>query len=344
MPRSPLALAALATVAIPGLDAFDVRRPRDAGSDVDTAVVIDATRHRWIVRAPVSPAAGAALEAEVGLLELLAAHVDAGALPFGVPRVAGFAHLPEGGRAVVHAELPGRPLRLETLPPGPGLAASLGRALAALHELPTSVVENAGLPAYDAEAYRQRRMAEVDEAARTGHVPVRLLRRWEAALENVAVWRFRPTVVHGDLTVENVLVADGGVSAILGWGETKVADPADDLAWLMVAAPHDAAESVMEAYQLRRTELLDPHLTERAYLAGELALARWLLYGVRSNDDEIVADAVQMLDDLDASSASDDADDTADADEGDGPELVRASAFERHAGEDVPRFSFRDTF
>jgi len=56
----------------------------------------------------------------------------------------------------------------------------------------------------------------------------------------------------------------------------------------------------MEAYQLGRTELTDVHLTERALLAGELALARWLLYGVRSDDADIIADAVQMLEELDA--------------------------------------------
>ena len=303
MPRSPLALAALATVAVPGLDAFDVRRPHDPGTDVDTAIVIDANRQRWIVRAPVNASAGAALEAEAGLLGALVDPVDAGLLPFAVPRIAGFAHLPEGGRAVVHPELPGAPLRLENLRPGPGLAASLGRAIASLHELPTSIVEDAGLPVYDAEAYRERRMAEVDEAARTGKVPARLLRRWESALEDVAVWRFRPTVVHGDLTVENVLTKEGAISGVIGWGETKVADPADDLAWLMVAAPHDAVESVLEGYQLRRTELLDPHLTDRAYLAGELALARWLLYGVRSNNQAVIADAIEMLRDLDDSTA-----------------------------------------
>ena len=37
-----------------------------------------------------------------------------------------------------------------------------------------------------------------------------------------------------------------------------------------------------------------------ALLAGELALARWLLYGVRSGDPAVVADAVQMLEELDA--------------------------------------------
>ena len=56
----------------------------------------------------------------------------------------------------------------------------------------------------------------------------------------------------------------------------------------------------MEAYQLRRTELTDPHLADRALLAGELALARWLLYGVRTQDAEIIDDAVAMLEELDA--------------------------------------------
>jgi aminoglycoside phosphotransferase (APT) family kinase protein len=106
-------------------------------------------------------------------------------------------------------------------------------------------------------------------------------------------------VVHGDLTASHVLVHDGDVSGILDWGEAMVADPADDLAWLLVAAPPDAVEAVLEAYLLRRTELTDPFLTERALLAGELALARWLLYGVRSGQQDVVDDAVGMLADLD---------------------------------------------
>lgn len=300
MPRSPLTLAALATVAVPGLDVVDVRRPLHGGSEFDVALVTDADHRHWVVRAPGSAAGGAELEAEVVLLGALAAQVDAGALPFDVPRPAGFAHLPEGGRAVVHRLVPGGPVRLETLTPGPGLAAALGRALGALHQLPTSLVENAGRPVYDAPAYRQRRQAEVDEAAKTGHVPAGLLRRWEEKLEDVRLWRFQPTVVHGDLTASHVLVEDGDVTGILDWGDAMVADPADDLAWLLVAAPADAVDSILEAYLLRRTELTDPFLTERALLAGELALARWLLYGVRSGQQDVVDDAVGMLTDLDA--------------------------------------------
>lgn len=298
MTRSSLALAALATAALPGLDAREVRPSALSGGDVDVAVVTDAELRRWVVRCPTNAAAGAALEAELALLAALEPHVDAGALPFEVPRTAGSVELPEGGRAIVHPALRGSEIRLDTLTGGPGLAAALGRAIAAIHELPTSTVENAGLPVYEAPAYRERRLSELDEAARTGKVPTVLLRRWEAKLEDVALWRFRPTVVHGDLTASHVLTDGHLVTGVLSWGEAKVADPADDLAWVLVAAPSDAVDSITEAYQLRRTELKDPHLVERALLAGELALARWLLYGVRTKQDDVVADAVQMLEDL----------------------------------------------
>lgn len=295
MARSPLVLAALSTVAVPDLDAVDVRRSSHPGMGMDAAVVIDAEGVRWVVRAPQDAVAGAALESELALLEGLAGHADAGELPFDVPRVAGAVELPEGGRAVVHRQLPGRPIRLEELGPGPGMAAALGRAIAAIHELPASLVEDAGLPVYDPDAYRRRRLAELDEAARTGHVPAFLLRRWERALEDVSLWHFQPTVVHGDLTPEHVLCSGDEPIAVLGWSDAKVADPADDLAWLLVAAPQPAVDPIIEAYHLRRTELRDPHLATRALLAGELAVAQWLLHGVRTEDHAVVEDARAML-------------------------------------------------
>ncbi|RXR27292.1 aminoglycoside phosphotransferase [Oerskovia turbata] len=298
MPRSPLNLAALATAAVPGLDVRSVR-PSEATGDDDVAIVTDSGGQEWVVRAPRTLAAGAALEAETALLDSLRHYVTTGVLSFTVPDVLGYALLPEGGRAVVHHRYGGVPLDLDTLRPGPGLAADLGRVLAAVHELPHSVVENAGLPVYTAAEYRDRRLAEVDEAAKTGRVPARLLRRWEAALEDVSLWKYQPVVVHGDLGTEQVLVARGRVVAITDWAEARVADPADDLAWLLVAAPPEAIDSIMEAYQLRRTELTDPHLTDRALLAGELALARWLLHGVRHGLQDVIDDAVDMLIDLD---------------------------------------------
>ncbi len=289
------------------MDAVDVRRASHTAPGIDAAVVIDAEGTRWVVRAPQDATAGATLEAEVALLGALAAHATAGDLPFAVPVPEGSVALPEGGRAIVSRQLGGRPLRLADLGPGPGLAAAVGRAVAALHELPTALVEDTGLPVYTAEQYRERRLSEVDEAAATGYVPSVLLRRWENALEDVAMWRFRPTVVHGDLSAEHVLCDVDAPLGILAWSEAKVADPADDLAWLLVAAPHEAIDPILEAYHLRRTELRDPYLSDRALLAGELAVARWLLHGVHVGDAAIIADAREMLVELAEQVAADDA-------------------------------------
>jgi aminoglycoside phosphotransferase (APT) family kinase protein len=269
--------------------------------DVDAAVVVDSLTRSWLVRAPRTPAAGVQLESEGRLLEGLS-----GWLPFAVPVVSGTATLPEGGRALVQRTLTGSPLELVRLSPGPGLAAALGRALAAVHDLPDRLVEDAGMPVYDAEEYRKRRLAEVDRAAATGHVPTALLARWEKALEEAGAWRFVPSVVHGDLAAENVLVERDDVAGVLEWSQARVADPADDFAWLANGADAAALESVLEAYAHARRTTPDRDLARRARLAGELSVARWLLHGTTADDKDVVNDAISMLTDLESSVAGSD--------------------------------------
>jgi len=293
--RSPLALAALACAAVRGLEPVSTQACAPHDREVDAAVVEDDLGRRWLVRAPRGAAAAARMDAEGRLLAELS-----GWLPFAAPEIAGTAPLPEGGQGVVYRMLSGRPIEPATLQPGPALTASLGRAIAAVHELPERLIENAGLPMYSAEDYRQRRLAEVDQAASTGHVPAGLLERWEKGLEEAGAWRFVPCVVHGDLGPESVLVDGDEVVAILDWGEARVADPADDLAWLVSGASEAAVESVLEAYAVARRQPPDRDLVKRARLAAELALARWLLHGVSTDDQAVVDDAVTMLHDLDA--------------------------------------------
>ncbi|PRY15125.1 phosphotransferase [Kineococcus rhizosphaerae] len=295
--RSPRVLAALATAAVRGLDVV-AAGPADAdGADFDVAVVVDDGGGRFVVRTPRRAAAAAALDTEMDLLRGLLKDLAA-PLPFAVPEVVGTLALPDGGRCVVHPELPGHPLDPGDLRPGPGLAASLGVGLAALHRVDAAVFTEAGVPVYDAEEYRRRRLSELDRAAGTGHVPPRLLTRWEALMEDVTHWRFAATPVHGDLVGEHVRTDGATLTGITGWVDAKVADPADDFAWLAVGADPDALESVLEAYAHALPEPPDPDLLLRARLAGELALARWLLLGLRIEDAEIVEDARRMLDEL----------------------------------------------
>lgn len=278
-----------------GLEPVTVRaQPGHPKDELDVAVVVDDLDREWVVRCPRTAAAGARLEAEDRLLAALT-----GWLPYGVPQVAGSAPLPEGGRAVVHRTLAGAPVDPRALTPDSPLTTAIGRALASLHDVPASLVEDVGLPVYSADEYRLRRLAEVDRAATSGHVPSTLLTRWEHALEEVGAWRFVPCVIHADLARENVLVNDDRVGGVLEWAETRVADPADDFAWLASGCSPRTLVTLVETYGASRRGGPDGDLVRRAKLAAELAVVRWLLHGVSSDDSAIVDDAVTMLADLD---------------------------------------------
>jgi len=242
------------------------------------------------------------MDVSVSLLGLLSRR-----LPFSVPAPKGFVNLSEGSRAVVYPFIVGRPLDFSHLPPGPGIAAELGRALAALHNIDLALCEEAGLTSYDPDTYRTRRLSDLDRAAATGHVPARLLARWERSLEDVSLWRFAPTPTHGDLNGDEVLAVfndesdatSGRVRGLTGWENAKVADPADDFATLVTQAPPPAFDSVLEAYAHARVDRPDKHLERRARLAGELKLVTDLLTAVgagRQSDIEACSERLRRLD------------------------------------------------
>ena len=299
--RKPAFLAALASSAVPGLDPVSVQAAvTEPGHYHEVAFVTDSQHRRWVVRAPLTSAAGAQMDTSVALLHLLGRR-----LPFSVPAPRGFVAVPEG-RAVVYPYLSGRPVDFGSLPAGPGLAAEVGRAIAALHNVDRAVFDEAGLPIYDAEEIRTRRLDDLDRAAATGHVPTGLLSRWERALEEVSFWRFAPTPVHGGLTGGRVLVAfegddasSGRVRAITGWDNAKVADPAEDLAALVAACRPEAFESVLEGYAHSRVERPDRHLRRRARLASELRLLGALLGAVSAGESDLIKARAADLRELD---------------------------------------------
>ncbi|RNI21064.1 phosphotransferase [Flexivirga caeni] len=284
MLRSPLALAALATAAVPHFDPTSVQGTSSAGDDrFQIAYVTTSDGTQWVVRAGLSTAAGAQMEQSDGLLRLLTKRV-----PFSVPRIEGIATTDDGTVVAVQPRLPGASLVWRELQPGSVIARSIGRALAAVHDVDPRAVEEAGLPAYDADAYRARRLATLDRAAATGHVPPGLLSRWERALEEVALWKFATCTVHGPLEGSHVLVDGNEVSAITGWEQAAVSDPATDFAVLSVLAEPDAFDTVLEAYAGARHDTIDPHLERRVRLAAELQRVNALMDAVSSGDDELV--------------------------------------------------------
>lgn len=307
MTRSDLALAALASAAVPGMQPVavaGVRQEEDRTAHrYQVALVEDSSGRRWVVRCPLDPAAGAELERNDTLVRLLGRH-----LPFRVPAPVGYASLGSHGRAAVYPYVEGSPLSLRHLPAGPGLASAVGRAVAAVHNIPTGLFEEGGVPVFDAAGHRARKLSELDRAAETGHVPNGLLARWEQALEAAPLWQFATTPTHGSLEGSSFLVAftdddaaTGRVVALTGWEHAQVADPAEDFAALAEHASTEALESVVESYALSRSQRPDPHLVLRARLAAEMRLLSGLAQAAAAEDTALVrhrADRLRRLDRL----------------------------------------------
>lgn len=295
MLRSPLTLAALATAAVPHFRPVTVQGTSTAQDDrFQVAYVTTADGREWVVRAGRSTAAGAQMEQSDGLLRLLAARV-----PFAVPRIEGVATSDDGTVVSVQTRLPGSPLVWRGLQAGSAVARSIGQALAAVHGTDPRAVEEAGLPTYDADAYRARRLATLDRAAATGHVPSGLLSRWERALEEVALWKFATCTVHGPLEGSHVLVEDSKVVAMTGWEQAGVSDPAADFAVLSVFADPAAFDTVLEAYAGARRDSIDSHLERRVRLAAELQRVNALMDAVTSDDSDLIARRTAALSRLD---------------------------------------------
>ncbi len=288
-------LAALATAAVPGLSPTGVAVTADDARDFSSAVVTDAEGNTWRVRSPQHHEASVRLETELQILRGFSTAIRA-ELPFRLPSVAGAVRRGEM-RTFVYNHLPGVPLTLDTIAAGSseGLEDGIGRAIAAIHDVDDAVVDNADLPRYTADKFRQRRLNELDQAATTGRIPAVLLRRWETALEDRALWDFSATVVHGDLHEDNLLMDGGRVVAVTGWTDLHIGDPATDFAWLTAVPQAHVVSGVLEAYTHRRSDDADPHIMRRAALAAEFALAQWLVRGVTAEDPEIISEADSLL-------------------------------------------------
>ncbi len=292
MSSNPFTLAALATTAVPGLD---VAGATDDGSDEHRSIVAARLADGETVQV-LLPRSVAALRTAQEHAAALAALTLAtrSRLPFEAPTVLGTAAAGKSTLFVL-TRLGGSVMRLGDLSPAkPGLAASVGQAIAAIHELPTSVAADAGLPSRTAPALRGSLLDTFDRAAATGSVPSALLERWESALGDDRLWQFKPTLVHGDLQAPAFRIEGSRVAGIDGWHALSIGDPARDLAFLLGSSEFGSVDEAFDAHAAARG-IGDRHVRQRAMLHAELDIARWLLHGIEHDDASIVDDAKGML-------------------------------------------------
>jgi aminoglycoside phosphotransferase (APT) family kinase protein len=287
-----LILAALAADAASGKKFRHFRRS-DQGPDLDALQLFDDSGDGFELIVP-SGVAGIAEQAQL-MAGLRAIGLAAASLPFAIPKLVGQT-TERDLQVILLTLLEGQSPDLSKYAPGE-FSKSIGEALAAIHNLDPSVVIDAGLPEYDASRILQTKVAEVDAAAATGKVPPSLLSRWEEALEDVGLFRFHPSVVHGSISDQNIFVHNSTISGVAGWSALSISDPAEDLKYLAGGALPSTFEDALLNYRAMRPSA-DENIAQRAILYSEIELASWLNHCVQLDDQQLIAEAQAMLDDL----------------------------------------------
>jgi aminoglycoside phosphotransferase len=195
-------------------------------------------------------------------------------------------------RIVVTEEVYGNPLTaLRDIKP---VLPSLAHALANLHSLPTNIVKKGSIPINTSLDCLREAAGIIDRAHQTTRVPSQLLDRWDAAIEDAELWQFTPTITHGDLELDDVLIDGTDVVGIVKWASAAVGDPAVDVKAVVGPNSPDVSDQFVQEYIARRGAA-DRRIAHRARFLAELDVAAWLVHGVESHSETTVDEAVAML-------------------------------------------------
>lgn len=297
---TPLSLVAHAHAVFPDFQIVGLTEPSDTSGQLMRQGVVDAQGERWVIVAPLDSSVGVEIAAQSTLLRFLHLSYERGFIPFDVPVPVASTRGDSKVPLFIYRQVSGQPVSYQDLVEVPSLAGSLGRALAALHNLPAEIMERTGLPLYSAADCRERLRVQLTEAAKAWPLPDNLYARWANALDDDSLFNFTTVPVHGNLEVEAFLCSRGVVTTMSDFAAASLGDPAEDVASFYTSEDEGVAERFTHAYLRARKDGADIHLLSRAQLYSELALVRWLLHGIRSEDAQIIADAKGLLGELSA--------------------------------------------
>jgi aminoglycoside phosphotransferase len=284
-------LTAWAVAEIPGLE---IDGYRETSTDECDRVMCRTHDDRIIsIASPLTAEFAALQDSEHRVGQLLSAGVRE-RLPFSVPHTLAAGTI--GKRRVVVTE-DARGTALSAIKDARGALPSLAGALAAIHNLPTSIVTRNVVPQSNSLDCLRDAAGIIDRAHQTGKVPAQLLDRWDAVVEDQGMWQFAPVIVHGDISFDVVLVDELGVSGITGWASARVGDPAEDLREVLSRVAPVIGDEFMAAYLQHRPNH-DPRIIHRARFLAELEFAKWLVHGVELRDEATIADGENLLADL----------------------------------------------
>lgn len=169
-------------------------------------------------------------------------------------------------------------------------ATMIGRIIDAVASFPVDRAVELGVPVDDE---RSDLADELDELRR--HAPrylstgelLELLERWERYVADDENFVNDPALVHADLSLDHLLIADGRIVGLIDFGDVNVTDPDLELAYLWAEAGPDFVARVQHA----RGRALDARLAAKLDFAQLRDEAVDILWAVEHGMTDLLAEA-----------------------------------------------------
>ena len=290
MAKSHLILAALAAEAASGKNFVSTRLTSDTTPGFDSAVLQSEIGKHYQVLVPTSKPAEKELETELNALQLVG---PLASTTLSVPAIIGQTKDFEGRPVVVLSFEQSKDIKLGSKNSEP--LELLSAELARVHSLSISNAQSSDIQAVTQAELNSELVVELDKLADSGKIPGVLLSRWERALEDIGLWRYRPTVIHGSVGSDNVGIA-GDKLVLRGFGSMRISDPAEDFAWIAGGSTEAVLNSCFAQYAEIREA--DENMVKRAIFYSEVEIARWLSYCLETGDQRSAEAAAADLENL----------------------------------------------
>ncbi|GGE58351.1 macrolide 2'-phosphotransferase [Nesterenkonia cremea] len=246
VPETPADLLALAARHGLGLTEESVEFV-DFGLDYQVALADDDAGQRWVLRIPRRPSVVETMAAEVAILDLVGAHLEAAVPDWRI----------RSEDLIAYPAVPGTPgMTLKdgeqhwTLDPASeDYARRFGTLLAQLHSIDAEKARDAGVEVREPEQVRQQWREDIEKV--TAHFDVHPQRTasWQYWLAEDAYWPQRTVMTHGEIYPGHVLVDENdGITGVIDWTTARVDDPARDLLFSYAIGGEEAFTVTLEAY------------------------------------------------------------------------------------------------
>lgn len=161
---------------------------------------------------------------------------------------------------------------------------ALGKALAALHAVPTHDLASGGLGSWTSREAREQTALEIGQVKAAFNIAPGLERRWRAWLDDDTSWPNHSAVIHGDLYAGHILVnKQGDITGMIDWSEAEINDPAIDFSAHLLLFDEAGLAGLIRHYEAaggRVWPRMAHHIAERLSFSP----VKYALFALRSGE------------------------------------------------------------